>query len=87
MKRPFFTVATFAKINTRRFFRDKTAIFFSIGFPLIFLFVFGNLYNNNSNVSFNIAVINKSDSAFSKEFAKNISDNKILKTNIWIKPV
>lgn len=80
MKRPFFTVATFAKINTRRFFRDKTAIFFSIGFPLIFLFVFGNLYGNNSNVSFNIAVINKSDSAFAKDFAKSISDNKILKT-------
>lgn len=81
MKRPIFTVVTFAKINTKRFFRDKTAIFFSIGFPLIFLFVFGNLYNNNSSISFNVAVINRSDSAFSKEFAKNINDNKILKTN------
>lgn len=81
MKRPLFTVVTFAKINTKRFFRDKTAIFFSIGFPLIFLFVFGNLYSNNSNVSFNIAVINKSNSVFSKEFVKNIGNSKILKNN------
>ena len=80
MKKPLFTVAVFAKINTKRFFRDKVAIFFSIGFPLIFLFVFGNLYSNNSNVSFNVAVINKSDSAFAKEFVKNIGDSKILKT-------
>lgn len=81
MKKSLFTVYTFAKINTRRFFRDKTALFFSIGFPLIFLFVFGNLYGNNTSVSFNIAVINKSDSAFAKEFVKNIGDSKILKTN------
>lgn len=79
MKKSLFTVAVFAKINTKRFFRDKTAIFFSVGFPLIFLFVFGNLYSNNSNVSFNVAVINKSDSAFAKEFVKNIGDSKILK--------
>ena len=81
MKRPLFTVATFAKINTKRFFRDKTAIFFSIGFPLIFLFVFGNLYSNNSSVSFNVAVINQSNSAFAKDFVKNIGNNKIIKAN------
>jgi hypothetical protein len=43
MNKSFYTVATFVRINTRRFFRDKTALFFTIGFPLIFLFVFGGL--------------------------------------------
>lgn len=81
MKKKLYTVLIFAKINTKRFFRDKTAIFFSIGFPLIFLFVFGNLYNNNTSVSFNVAVINQSKSQFSTDFVKNISDNKILKVN------
>lgn len=75
------TVLTFAKISTKRFFRDKTAIFFSVGFPLIFLFVFGNLYSSNSSLSFNIAIINNSSSSFSTEFAKGLDDSSILKVD------
>lgn len=85
MKKSLFTVITFAKINTRRFFRDKTALFFSIGFPLIFLFVFGGLYSNNSSLTFNVALINQSNSAFAKDFVKSASSSKILKINSDIK--
>ena len=79
MKRSLYTVGTFVKINTKRFFRDKLAIFFTVGFPLIFLFVFGNLNSGNKDVSFNVAVVNKSDSSFAKEFVKKAEDGKILK--------
>lgn len=79
MKKSIYTVLTFAKISTRRFFRDKVALFFSIGFPLIFLFVFGSIYNGNGNVSFNVAIINQSDSSFAKDFIKSAGDGKILK--------
>jgi len=79
MKKSMYTVLTFAKINTKRFFRDKLAIFFSIGFPLIFLFVFGNLYGNSSSLSFNVAIINNSDSAFSKTFTEALGKQKIFK--------
>src|SRR5271154_4500939 len=52
------TVAVFTKLSTRRFFRDRLAIFFVILFPLIFLFVFGGLNSGNSgNVSFKVALI------------------------------
>jgi len=81
MKRSLFTVATFVKINTRRFFRDKLAIFFTIGFPLIFLFVFGGLNSGGNDVSFNVALINQSDSSFAKDFVKNAENGKILKVN------
>ena len=81
MKRSLFTVATFVKINTRRFFRDKLAIFFTVGFPLIFLFVFGSLNSGNKDVSFNVALINQSDSSFAKDFVKNSENSKILKVN------
>ncbi|MFZ1250175.1 MAG: ABC transporter permease [Candidatus Microsaccharimonas sp.] len=77
----WFTVWTFVRINTKRFFRDKTAIFFTIGFPLIFLFVFGSLNSSNSNVSFNVAVINNSSSDFSKQFTKNLQDRDSIKVN------
>jgi len=81
MKRSLYTVLTFVKINTRRFFRDKLALFFSIGFPLIFLFVFGSLNSGNNNVSFKVALINQSDSSFAKDFVKSAQDGKILKVN------
>lgn len=81
MKRSLYTVGIFVKINTKRFFRDRLALFFSIGFPLIFLFVFGSLNSGNKNVSFNVAVVNQSDSAFAKQFVKEANSNSVLKVD------
>lgn len=81
MNRSLFTVRTFVKINTKRFFRDRLALFFSIGFPLIFLFVFGGLNSGGSDISFKVAVINQSTSTFAKDFAKAANDNKVLKVD------
>lgn len=78
MNRSLFTVLTFVKINTRRFFRDRLALFFTIGFPLIFLFVFGGLNSGDRDVSFNVALINQSQSAFSKQFATQLEDSKVI---------
>jgi len=84
-KKQWFTVATFVRISTKRFFRDKTAIFFSIGFPLIFLFVFGNLNSgSNTSLSFNVAVISQSDSSFAKTFVEQSKDNDVLKVETEI---
>ncbi len=77
----FYTIRTFVRINTKRFFRDKLAIFFSIGFPLIFLFVFGNLNSGSGGMSFKVAVINQSQTQFSKDFVKQLADSKVIKVN------
>lgn len=77
----WYTVLTFVRINTKRFFRDRTAIFFTIGFPLIFLFVFGSLNGNNSSISFNVALINESNTSFAKEFEKNLDEGDTIKVN------
>lgn len=71
MKRKLWTVWVFTRINTRRFFRDKVAMFFSIAFPLIFLLVFGSMNSSNADISFKVAVINKSDTTFAKDFVKD----------------
>lgn len=82
MNRKLYTVLTFARINTRRYFRDRTAIFFTVAFPLIFLFVFGGLFgNNNNSVSFRVALLNESSTQTSKDIAKTLNDGKILKVN------
>ena len=76
-----FTVLTFVRINTKRFFRDRLALFFTIVFPLIFLFVFGGLNSGNSDVSFKVAVINQSDSSFATEFVEKSEESGVLEIN------
>lgn len=78
MKKSFYTVLVFTRLNTRRFFRDKLAIFFGILFPLIFLFVFGGINSGDNAPNFAVAVINKSDNTFSKDFARDLSKSDIL---------
>ena len=73
-----YTVYVFAKLNTRRFFRDKTAIFFTVAFPLIFLFVFGGIFGKSGNsVSFKVAILNESHSQFSQQFTHNVENSKV----------
>lgn len=48
MQKQLLPVIVFAKIAIRRAFRDKTAIFFIFLFPLIFLFVFGGIFNKTT---------------------------------------
>ncbi|MDZ7744567.1 MAG: ABC transporter permease [Candidatus Saccharibacteria bacterium] len=76
MKKQLQPILTYAKIDIRRLFRDKVAIFFIFVFPLIFLLVFGSLFGRD-DVSFNLAFINKSDSQFATEFEQQIRDNDI----------
>ena len=75
------TVLIFTKINIKRFFRDRLAIFFAVLFPLIFLIVFGFLVNGNNNISFNVAIINHSSSLASRQFITGLKSNKVFKIN------
>lgn len=81
LRQKLYTVSVFARSNTRRFFRDRLALFFTVGFPLIFLFVFGSLNSGGGSVSFNVAIINHSDSTFATDFVKQSQDSKILKVD------
>lgn len=73
-----FTVWVFFVTNFRRLFRDKTAIFFTFLFPLIFLFVFGGI-TSHGGVSFNVAVVSETDSQYYKDFISTAKADKILK--------
>lgn len=68
MKKSLYTVFVFAKLNTLRYFRDRTAIFFTVLFPLIFLFIFGGIFGNTTSVSFRVALINQSNTQLSRTF-------------------
>ncbi len=79
LKQKFFTVWVFFVINMKRLFRDKLALFFTFLFPLIFLFVFGGLNSGTKSVDFKVAVINRSEAPFAKEFVKELGKNKAFK--------
>jgi ABC-2 type transport system permease protein len=73
-----YTIRIFARIGIKRFFRDKLAIFFTVLFPLIFLFIFGS-FSKNNDLSFHIALINQSKTSFAEYFAKDMSQSKTFK--------
>lgn len=75
------TIMVFARLSTKRFFRDKLALFFGIAFPVIFLVIFGFMFGGSGDVSFRVAFINESDSQFSKDFSKEIKSSKIFKVD------
>ncbi len=77
----FRSVITFALIDIKRSFRDKTAIFFIFVFPLIFLFVFGGIFGGNNDPSFNVALLSKADNQFTTEFLKNVQKDDLIKIN------
>lgn len=79
MKRHFTGAWTFGFMQIKRFFRDPVAIFFTFLFPLLFLFVFGSIFKGGGDVSFDIALINHSDTQFAKDFVKHAEENKVLK--------
>lgn len=81
MNKSLFTVYVFSRLNTKRFFRDRLALFFGVLFPLIFLFVFGSISGGSGGVSFRVAVINNSDSAFSKQYVQQLETNKVFKVD------
>ncbi len=86
MKRQFYTVYVFAKLATKRFFRDRLALFFGILFPVLFLFVFGSFSSNSANnISLNVGLINQSHTALAFQAEKLIRHTKVFKINTDIK--
>ncbi len=81
MKKTLFTVYVFSRLNTKRFFRDRLALFFGILFPLIFLFVFGGISGGNGTPSIHIALINESKSPFAASFEKQLNNVKLFKVD------
>lgn len=84
MKQYLSAIATMAGALTRRFFRDPIALFFTFLFPLIFLFVFGSLNRGSGDVSFDIALLNRSDTAFAKQFVEQAGNEKKIHINTKI---
>jgi ABC-2 type transport system permease protein len=56
---------------TKRYFRDKVAIFFTFLFPIVFLLIFGSIFGGGDGPNFNVVLINNATSDFSKQFVED----------------
>ncbi len=59
-------------------FRDRLALFFTVIFPLIFLFIFGS-FSKGGSLSFKVAIINQSSTSYSQDYVKSIRGNELIK--------
>src|SRR3990167_5874690 len=78
MKQYFYVIFRLAYTLTKRFFRDKVAMFFTLVFPLIFLFVFGSLFGKDRGAKFDLAIINQSQSAFTQNFIVDLKKSDFI---------
>lgn len=87
VKQALLPVFVFATIDVRRLFRDKIAIFFTFLFPLIFLFIFGGIFGQDSSVSFNVALIDQADSQFSQQFTEQLKKGGVLEVDSTLRTI
>lgn len=52
--------------NFKQFLRDKTAVFFTFAFPLIFIFLFGMVFGGSNDVNYNIKLVVDDESHISQ---------------------
>jgi ABC-2 type transport system permease protein len=76
-KRYFYTTWRLAVLFTRRYFRSKTAMFFSILFPIILLFIFGGIFGNSNSTKIKVAVIDQAKTGFSGNFSEQLTKNPV----------
>lgn len=72
-------ILTYAKMSIKRMLRDKTALFFVFLFPVIFLMVFGLIFKGNGGGTFTVAVFNRSNTSYAKDFVELAKTSKTLK--------
>jgi hypothetical protein len=76
------------KIDIRRLFRDKVAIFLHICIPFNILILFSVVYSVvKVTYLFNVALINNSKSDFANSFVKQVDENDVFKVKADIKNV
>ncbi len=79
-----YTIWAFFTVNLKRLFRDKTALFFTFMFPLIFLLVFGYA-NKNDGVTFHVAVLNQSTSQTASKTVDDLNQLKVFDVDPAVK--
>ena len=74
-------------VSIKSFYREKTAMFFTFAFPIILILVFGTIFKDQENASFNLYVQDLDRTASSAQLAKSLDMNgkfKVIKVESTI---
>lgn len=69
-------VMALAKANMKRFWRDPVAMFFTIAFPLMFLVIFGFIFNGEASFNASVGLINNSDTELANQVEERIQTSE-----------
>ncbi len=50
----------------KQFVRDRTALFFTFAFPVLFMFIFGFVFSGGDDINYDIGLVNQDNSAISQ---------------------
>ena len=56
----------------KQFFRDRTALFFTFAFPLLFMIIFGLVFSGDNDVSYDIGLVNQDNSIIGTTFSESL---------------
>lgn len=65
----------------KQFFRDRTALFFTFAFPVLFMIIFGFVFSGEQDVSYNIGLVNNDDSAVGTAISQAITQVPIFEVS------
>ncbi|MEW6034598.1 MAG: ABC transporter permease [Chloroflexota bacterium] len=65
----------------KQFFRDRTALFFTFAFPLLFMVIFGLVFGGNGHMSYDIGLANEADSPVATAISEALKKVSIFKVN------
>jgi ABC-2 type transport system permease protein len=54
----------------KQFFRDRTAVFFTIAFPILFMVIFGLVFSGSEDFSYSIGIVDNSNSQVGEEISQ-----------------
>jgi len=67
--------------NYKIFLRDRTALFFTFAFPLLFMIIFGFVFSGSDDISYDIGLVNDDDSVIGVTISQAINQVPIFKVS------
>ncbi len=63
----------------KQFFRDRTALFFTFAFPLLFMIIFGIVFSGDNDISYDVGLVNQDNSAIGTTLSESLQKVPIFK--------
>ena len=67
--------------DLKQFVRDRTALFFTFAFPVLFMIMFGLIFSGNADVNYKIGLVNKDSSFIGETISQVLEDIPIFKVS------